>query len=83
MATGCWLPAVCSKVSAILELTGFAAHRGYLNPFGVVAIAAAIVGVRFAYGLRMAGPGLIGMSPIWPRAGLEGTMTNRGEPSSC
>lgn len=93
----------------ILILAGYAAHRGYLNPFAVVAIAAAagftgdqfyfwlgrrhgaavlarwpsvaakndrlqslmgryhaavIIGIRFAYGLRIAGPILIGMSPI-------------------
>ncbi len=93
----------------ILIAAGFAAHRGYLNLFAVIGIAAlcgfigdqfffwlgrlrgpaalkrwpavarqservhrlieryhasVIIGVRFAYGLRIAGPILIGMSPI-------------------
>jgi len=104
LVAGCLL-----EGETILVLAGFAAHRGYLNPFVVVAIAAVagfagdqfyfwlgrrhgnavlarwpalaahndrlqamihryhatvIVGVRFAYGLRIAGPVLIGMSPI-------------------
>jgi len=97
---------------AVLLMAGFAAHRGYLDPLTVLAIAAgsgfagdqfwfwlgrhhgdrvlnrwpglarrapqlepmlerwhaaAIVGVRFAYGLRVAGPVLMGMSslPAW------------------
>lgn len=93
----------------ILIAAGFAAHRGYLDIFAVIGIAAVcgflgdqfffwlgrrhgpavltrwpsvalqsdrvhrlieryhapvIVGVRFAYGLRIAGPILIGMTPI-------------------
>ena len=93
----------------ILLLAGFAAHRGYLDPYAVVVIAAVagflgdqfffwlgrrhgqlvlarwpsvtahsdrlqrliaryhaavIIGVRFTYGLRIAGPVLIGMSAI-------------------
>jgi membrane protein DedA with SNARE-associated domain len=93
----------------ILIAAGFAAHRGYLDIFAVIGIAAlcgfigdqfffwlgrrhgaavlkrwpavarqsdrvhrlieryhapVIIGVRFAYGLRIAGPILIGMSPI-------------------
>jgi len=78
LVAGCLL-----EGETILVLAGFAAHRGYLNPFVVVAIAAVIVGLRIAYGLGIAGSVLIEMSPIWPRAGREGTITNRGEPSSC
>ena len=93
----------------ILLLAGFAAHRGYLDPWAVVVIAAVagflgdqfffwlgrrhgklvlarwptvmahndrlqrliaryhtavIIGVRFTYGLRIAGPVLIGMSAV-------------------
>lgn len=104
LAIGCFL-----EGETILILAGFAAHRGYLNPLAVVAIASAsgffgdqlyfwlgrrhgnailarwpsvgmqterlhrmleryhaavIIGIRFAYGLRVAGPVLMGMSPI-------------------
>jgi LPXTG-motif cell wall-anchored protein len=104
LAIGCLL-----EGETILILAGFAAHRGYLNPFAVVAVAACagfvgdqfyfwlgrrhgsgvvarwpsiarqqdrvhdliqrydaalIVGIRFAYGLRIAGPVLMGMSPL-------------------
>jgi membrane protein DedA with SNARE-associated domain len=104
LAAGCLL-----EGEIFLVLAGFAAHRGYLNPFAVVAIAAAsgfaadqfyfslgrrhgpwllarwpaaaaqagraralieryptgaAIGVRFAYGLRIAGPVLIGISSI-------------------
>ena len=104
LALGCLL-----EGEAILLLAGFAAHRGYLNPFAVLGVAAAagfvgdqfwfwlgrrhgagalarwpslmrqadrvrallerfdsavIIGVRFAYGLRIAGPVLIGMTTI-------------------
>lgn len=93
----------------ILLIAGFAAHRGYLDPGGVIAVAAAggflgdqgffwlgrlrgkrviarlprlqghaqqvnallerhhawiIIGIRFMYGLRVAGPVLIGMSEV-------------------
>jgi membrane protein DedA with SNARE-associated domain len=110
-AHGYWLLAVGCLLEGetVLLLAGFAAHRGHLDPFAVVAIAAAagftgdegffwlgrrhgtavlarwpaaarqvarvnnlivrfqsavIVFVRFAYGLRVAGPMIIGMSPI-------------------
>ena len=110
-ADGYWVLAAGSLLEGetFLVLAGFAAHRGYLNPFAVVAIASAsgfaadqfyfslgrrhgvwllarwpaaaaqagrarafierhpagaAIGVRFAYGLRIAGPVLIGMSPI-------------------
>ena len=104
LAVGCQL-----EGETFLVLAGFAAHRGYLNPFGVVAVAAAavffgnefffwlgrrygkaviarwpsvaaqndrlqgliarhdaavIIGIRFAYGIRIAGPVLIGMSSV-------------------
>ena len=104
LALGCLL-----EGETILLLAGFAAHRGYLNPFAVLGVAAtagfvgdqfwfwlgrrhgagvlarwssltrqvgrvhallerfhaaAIIGVRFAYGLRIAGPVLIGMTTI-------------------
>jgi membrane protein DedA with SNARE-associated domain len=104
LALGCLL-----EGETLLVMAGFAAHRGLLDPFAVVAIAAAagfagdqvffwlgrrhgaallarwpslgrhsarvqrlverwhealIVGVRFAYGLRVAGPVLIGMSSL-------------------
>lgn len=104
LAVGCLL-----EGETILVLAGFAAHRRYLDPFAVLAIASAagffgdqfyfwlgrrhgpailarwpsvarqtdrvqgliarydaavIIGIRFAYGLRIAGPVLIGMSPI-------------------
>ncbi|MDH5538785.1 MAG: DedA family protein [Rhizobacter sp.] len=104
LALGCLL-----EGETILVLAGFAAHRGYLDPFAVFGIAAAagfagdqfyfwlgrrhgpwviarwpsvagqanrvqhlveryqaavIVGVRFAYGLRIAGPILLGTMPI-------------------
>ncbi len=104
LVAGCLL-----EGETILILAGFAVHRGYLNPYAVVAIAvvagflgdqcffwlgrwrgpamiarwpsiarksdrvrnlmirfdaALIVGVRFAYGLRIAGPVLMGMSSI-------------------
>ena len=104
LALGCFL-----EGETILVLAGFAAHRGYLDPLAVLAIAslagfsgdqlyfwlgrrhgravlgrwpslgakterihrligryhvAAIIGLRFAYGFRVAGPVLIGMSPI-------------------
>lgn len=104
LAVGCLL-----EGETILLLAGFAAHRGYLDPLAVVAIAATagfagdqfwfwlgrrhgaavlarwpwvakqanrvrallerfhaavIIGVRFAYGLRVAGPVLIGTTPI-------------------
>jgi membrane protein DedA with SNARE-associated domain len=108
---GYWLLAIGCLLEGetILLLAGFAAHRGYLNPYAVLAIAsmagftgdqfffwmgrrhgnyvlarwpsvtaqserlhrlmerfhaAVIIGVRFAYGLRIAGPVLLGMSPI-------------------
>ena len=108
---GYWLLAIGCLLEGetILILAGFAAHRGYLNPYAVLAIAsmagfagdqfyfwmgrrhgnfvlarwpsvaaqserlhrlmeryhaAVIIGVRFAYGLRIAGPVLLGMSPI-------------------
>jgi len=104
LAIGCLL-----EGETLLVLAGFAAHRGLLDPFAVVAIAAVagfagdqaffwlgrfrgaaliarwpslarhsarvhrmverwhealIVGVRFAYGLRIAGPVLIGTSGV-------------------
>ena len=104
LALGCLL-----EGETLLVLAGFAAHRGLLDPFAVVAIAAVagfagdqiffwfgrrhgaaliarwpalarqaarvqrlvehwhealIVGVRFAYGLRIAGPVLIGTSAV-------------------
>jgi membrane protein DedA with SNARE-associated domain len=104
LALGCLL-----EGETVLLLAGFAAHRGYLNPLGVVAVASAagfvgdqfffwlgrrhgervlarrpawarqaervnalvqrwdaafIVGVRFAYGLRVAGPVLMGASAM-------------------
>ena len=112
LALGCLL-----EGETVLLLAGFAAHRGYLNPAAVVAVAAAagflgdqayfwlgrtrgaqvlarwpslslhaarlqrllarwraavVVGMRFAYGLRVAGPLLIGMSPMpaWQFAGF-------------
>lgn len=107
LALGCLL-----EGETVLILAGFAAHRGYLNPLAVLAIAAAagfagdqfyfwlgrrhgaallrrwpalarqtgrvqellaryheamIVGLRFAYGLRIAGPVLMGTTalPAW------------------
>lgn len=107
LALGCFL-----EGETILVLAGFAAHQGYLNPGGVVAIAAiagfsgdqaffwigrrhghallrrwpalarqndrvqgliarfhgaAIIAMRFAYGLRIAGPVMLGMSGIRSR----------------
>ena len=104
LAAGCLL-----EGETILLLAGFAAHRGYLDPLAVIAIASAagflgdqfyfwlgrrhgsavlarwpgvarqterlqrladryheavIIGLRFAYGLRIAGPVLIGTTPI-------------------
>jgi membrane protein DedA with SNARE-associated domain len=104
LAIGCLL-----EGETVLILAGFAAHRGYLNPVAVVAIASAagflgdqiyfwlgrrhgasllarwpslalqadrvqrliaryheavIIGMRFAYGLRIAGPILYGTTPI-------------------
>ena len=104
LAVGCLL-----EGETVLILAGFAAHRGYLNPFAVLAIAssagfvgdqfyfwlgrrhgpallarwpalaqqadrvqrliaryheAVIIGMRFAYGLRIAGPILFGSTPI-------------------
>ena len=104
LALGCLL-----EGETVLVLAGFAAHRGYLNPFAVVGIAtvagflgdqayfwlgrrhgpwvmarwprlarqaarvqtlltrfqnAAIVGIRFAYGLRIAGPIVFGTLDI-------------------
>jgi membrane protein DedA with SNARE-associated domain len=104
LAVGCLL-----EGETVLLLAGFAAHRGYLDPFAVVGIGAlagfiadqfyfrlgrwhggallarwpaaaaqagrarglierhpagAVIGVRFAYGLRIAGPMLIGMSGL-------------------
>lgn len=104
LAVGCLL-----EGETVLILAGFAAHRGYLNPLAVLAIAttagffgdqcyfwlgrwrgpaivnkwpsiarqaervqhlvnryhaAVIVGIRFAYGLRIAGPILLGMASI-------------------
>jgi membrane protein DedA with SNARE-associated domain len=104
LAAGCLL-----EGETFLVLAGFAAHRGYLDPFAVVGVASvsgfladqfyfwlgrrsgpallarwplaaaqvgrvhaligrhpagAAIGVRFAYGLRIAGPMLIGMSPM-------------------
>jgi membrane protein DedA with SNARE-associated domain len=108
---GYWLLAIGCLLEGetVLLLAGFAAHRGRLDPFAVVAIAAAagfagdqiafwlgrwqgaallqcwpsigaqtdrlhglmqrwgaamVIGVRFAYGLRLAGPVLMGMSPL-------------------
>jgi len=107
LAIGCLL-----EGETILLMAGFAAHRGWLDPVAVFAIAAAagfsgdqlwfwlgrrhgagilrrwpslarqgprlqrglqrwpaalVIGARFAYGLRVAGPMLIGMSamPAW------------------
>jgi len=112
LALGCLL-----EGESILLLAGFAAHRGWLDPATVFAIAAVagfsgdqlwfwlgrrhgaatlrrwpslarraprlerglqrwsaawVIGVRFAYGLRVAGPFLIGISamPAWRFAGL-------------
>ena len=111
LAVGCLL-----EGETILVLAGFAAHRGYLDPLTVVAIASfcgflgdqfyfwmgrrhgasvlarwpslarqtnrvnrlldrfhavVIIGVRFAYGLRIAGPVLIGTTTIpWLRFAL-------------
>ena len=107
LVVGCLL-----EGEAVLVLAGLAAHSGHMNPFAVVAIAAAagfagdqfyfwlgrrhgnavirrwpsvvahsdrlqrmifryhealIVGIRFAYGLRIAGPVLIGMSTVSSR----------------
>lgn len=104
LAAGCLL-----EGETVVLLAGFAARRGYMDPFAVIGIAAfmgflgdqfyfwlgrrhgagivarwpavsrqagrvhrlieryhaaVIFGVRFAYGLRIAGPVLIGMSPI-------------------
>ncbi len=104
LALGCLL-----EGETILILAGFAAHRGYLHPAAVLAIAAAagfagdqfyfwlgryrgaallrrwpalalqtervqrllaryheimIIGLRFAYGLRIAGPVLMGTTPL-------------------
>lgn len=104
LALGCLL-----EGETVLILAGFAAHRGYLNPVAVLAIASAagfvgdqfyfwlgrrhgsallarwpalarqadrvhrliehyheavIIGMRFAYGLRIAGPILFGTTPI-------------------
>jgi membrane protein DedA with SNARE-associated domain len=104
LAVGCLL-----EGETVLILAGFAAHRGYLNPVAVLAIAsttgflgdqfyfwlgrrhgtallarwpslalqaermqrlieryheAVIIGMRFAYGLRIAGPILIGTTPV-------------------
>jgi membrane protein DedA with SNARE-associated domain len=104
LAVGCLL-----EGETILVLAGLAAERGYLHPFGVVAVASVaafigdqalfwlgrwrgqallsrwpsmaakavrvhalieryhtpmIIGMRFAYGLRIPGPILIGMSPL-------------------
>lgn len=104
LAVGCFL-----EGETILILAGFAAHRGYLNPAAVIAIAslagfagdqfyfwlgrrhgarllawrpglaaqadrvqrllaryheAVIIGMRFAYGLRIAGPVLMGTTSV-------------------
>lgn len=104
LALGCLL-----EGETLLVIAGYAAHRGYLDPVAVIAVASvagfagdqfyfwlgrrhgpavlarfpslvakagrvhellaryqapAVVGVRFAYGLRIAGPLLIGTSPI-------------------
>ena len=104
LAAGCLL-----EGETVLVLAGLAAYRGYLDPFGVVAVASlmgfasdqfffwlgrwrgmallsrwpslaakagrvhalieryhatVIIGVRFAYGLRIAGPIFIGMSAV-------------------
>ena len=104
LAAGCLL-----EGETVLVLAGLAAERGYLHPFGVVAVAsvtafigdqalfwlgrwrgpallarwpsiaakagrvhelihryhaAVIIGMRFAYGLRIPGPILIGMSTL-------------------
>lgn len=108
---GYWVLALGSLLEGetILVLAGFAAHRGYLDPYAVIGIAAAagfagdqfffwlgrrhgawvfarwpsvagqtnrvqhlldrypwalIIGVRFAYGLRVAGPILLGTMSI-------------------
>lgn len=112
LALGCLL-----EGESVLVLAGFAAHRGWLDPVAVVAIAAlagftgdqalfwlgrrhgarvlarwpaaaansarvqallarwrdgVVVGVRFAYGLRLAGPFLLGLSDLgaWRFAAL-------------
>ena len=104
LVVGCLL-----EGETILLLAGYAAHRGYLNPYAVVTVAAlagfmgdqfffwlgrrhgsavlarwpsvaiqndrlqalmaryhaaVIIGIRFAYGLRIAGPVLLGTSEI-------------------
>jgi membrane protein DedA with SNARE-associated domain len=104
LALGCLL-----EGETLLVIAGYAAHRGYLDPLAVIAVASlagfagdqfyfwvgrrhgpallarfpalaakagrvhalldryqalAVVGVRFAYGLRVAGPLLIGTSPM-------------------
>lgn len=104
LALGCLL-----EGESLLVLAGFAAHRGLLDPFAVMSVAAVagyagdqmffwlgrrrgarvlarwpslgrqsdrvdalierwhawlIIGIRFAYGLRIAGPILIGMSSV-------------------
>lgn len=104
LALGCLL-----EGETLLLIAGYAAHRGYLDPVAVIAVASvagfagdqfyfwlgrwrgpavlarwpslaakagrvhallerwqapAILGIRFAYGLRVAGPLLIGTSPI-------------------
>jgi membrane protein DedA with SNARE-associated domain len=110
-AHGYWVLAAGSLLEGetVLLLAGFAAHRGLLDPWRVLGVAAAagfvgdqfwfwlgrrhgprllarwpalarqsgrvqrlvlrwdaalVVGIRFAYGLRIAGPVLIGMSPV-------------------
>lgn len=110
-AHGYWLLAIGCLLEGetVLILAGFAAHRGYLNPVAVLAIASAsgflgdqfyfwlgrrhgaavlarwpalaqqagrvqrllaqyheavIIGMRFAYGLRIAGPILIGTTSV-------------------
>lgn len=110
---GYWLLALACLLEGetVLVLAGFAAHRGWLDPVAVVAVAASagfvgdqaffwlgrlhgprlverwpllarqsgridrlierwheglIVGVRFAYGLRVAGPVLIGKAGVSP-----------------
>jgi membrane protein DedA with SNARE-associated domain len=104
LALGCLL-----EGETLLVIAGYAAHRGYLDPFAVIVVASvagfagdqicfwlgrrhgpavlarfpslaakagrvhalleryqapAVIGVRFAYGLRIAGPLLIGTSPM-------------------
>jgi membrane protein DedA with SNARE-associated domain len=108
---GYWLLAIGCLLEGetVLILAGFAAHRGYLDPVAVLAVASAagfagdqfyfwlgrrhgaavlarwpalaqqtqrvqrlvtryheavIIGVRFAYGLRIAGPILLGTTPV-------------------